>query len=1049
MSVPEGKPVGAVAGRYAIERELGRGGSAIVYLARDLRDANGDGRVALKLLHHEFSGSKAAQRFELEVRLLREFEHPHILPVTDAGEWDGRPFYAMPYVDGESLQGRLKRERRLPFTEVVRIGQRLCEALAYAHERKVVHRDVKPANVMLAGDAVYLTDFGVAKALEPIEGAPHSTTGVARGTRAYMSPEQVVADRDLDHRSDIFSLGCVLYEMIAGVRPFYSADEGRELMRRLVEAPDPLQRHRDGVPEGLESAVMKALAREPADRWNSVKEMGEGLGGTGAGVASASRFRRAWRSAASLAVGAAVTLLLFDSRSNGSAAPDESCALPAIETQSPIRIDVVIGTLESRDANADSIRTILRAPLSGALRGYSDVILSSAETPPDDGQVRCATGKGDVASHVTVNGVRGSGGDSLRISVMAVTARGRREVSTSVRVHDLTSDVIDRLLLSAWSLDGRGVDHVDDGERYSSLRDWYLHQLGLRAIRIGALDSAVHFLNLAAVSPTAPPGVRILSAFVTMLKSPRDVDSWRPPPSLADARADVSPQRQWLLSALSALARGKHTEARESVERAERAESLGYLRSFTMAEIIRLDSTIVPWGTAFRFASNYNEATRLLQETLETCPPRFAEMVMRRLESVAPTSSAVRLGRLSARGEVPMAAYPQFDGDSVSYVPIARARIEGSEPDAIPSSMGRALLHNRTLRLRLAQLWVRRSPESAAAHFALSSAFELLGQLSARAAGDSSAESEIRRAEQLSLEAVAPEDLLVAKVRIAIKAGRFSSARGFIEQGLAQQRHVDPGVRRVLGSLAVMVGAVHAAIPLVEATGVLPAGVTVSDDTRRIQSTLLTLSSLGCCTLAREELTAQLANRYSVEMDGATQRTWAPRALAAVSALGGHCTGWRSQKTLNDTTSLLARLQRDFVNGRHDRVLGRLRTLDRDRGAVALGEVAVEYVVEESLLRLALGDSIAAMASVRRWLTALPTNSALDLTQISQAGGMVRLFALAEDLGRHQSPAGISSSSESPRDLWRNGDAWLKSALQRRDGISMTQGLCDARVPLT
>lgn len=124
--------------------------------------------------------------------------------MLDSGEWKGRPFYVMRYVEGESLQERLRRERRLPFDEVVRIGRRLCDALAYAHERKVVHRDVKPANVMVAGDAVYLTDFGIAKALEPIAGQLHSTTGVARGTRAYMSPEQAMADRDLDHRSDVF-----------------------------------------------------------------------------------------------------------------------------------------------------------------------------------------------------------------------------------------------------------------------------------------------------------------------------------------------------------------------------------------------------------------------------------------------------------------------------------------------------------------------------------------------------------------------------------------------------------------------------------------------------------------------------------------------------------------------------------------------------------------------------------------------------------------------------------------------------------------------------
>ncbi|MEO6445486.1 MAG: serine/threonine-protein kinase, partial [Gemmatimonadaceae bacterium] len=266
---------GLVADRYEIVRELGHGGAAVVYLALDLRLG---AHVALKILHREFSGSQFASRFAQEIRLMADFHHAHILPVLDSGEWIGRPFYVMSYVEGETLEARLARERRLPLDDVLELARGITSALAYAHAHSVVHRDVKPSNILLSEGHAYLSDFGIAKALKPLPGQHRTTTGTVVGTRAYMSPEQGSHDAELDGRSDLYSLGCVLFEALAGQHPFHSADESRMWAMRFTNAPDSLRRHRESVPARVDAAIMRALARDPADRWQSAREFAEALG---------------------------------------------------------------------------------------------------------------------------------------------------------------------------------------------------------------------------------------------------------------------------------------------------------------------------------------------------------------------------------------------------------------------------------------------------------------------------------------------------------------------------------------------------------------------------------------------------------------------------------------------------------------------------------------------------------------------------------------------------------------------------------------------------
>ena len=261
--------------RYAFERELGRGGMATVYLARDLRH---DRPVALKLLHPELAANLGDDRFQQEIKLAARLQHPHILTVYDSGESDGRLWFTMPYVEGESLRSRLARERQLPLEDALRIAREAAQALQYAHDHGVVHRDIKPENLLLTRDGnTLVADFGIARALGGAAESRLTETGLAVGTPAYMSPEQAAGDRGVDARTDVYSLGAVLYEMLAGEPPYTGATTQAILVKRFTEPAPSLRAVRSSVPESVDQAIRKALAPVPADRFSTVAQFAQAI----------------------------------------------------------------------------------------------------------------------------------------------------------------------------------------------------------------------------------------------------------------------------------------------------------------------------------------------------------------------------------------------------------------------------------------------------------------------------------------------------------------------------------------------------------------------------------------------------------------------------------------------------------------------------------------------------------------------------------------------------------------------------------------------------
>ena len=264
----------ALAGTYAIERIVGEGGMATVYLATDVKHRR---QVAVKVMRPELAATLGAERFLREVEIAAQLSHPHILPVHDSGDAGGVLYYVMPYVEGESLHERIRRENALPVDEALRIAREVVEALAYAHNRKIIHRDIKPANIMLSEGHALVADFGIARGVGAAGGATITKTGLAVGTPQYMSPEQASGAAGVDARSDIFAVGCVLYEMLAGEPPFTGPTPQAIVIRSMTEAPRSLTSTREGLSPGIESVVTRALAKNPADRWQTAGEFGKAL----------------------------------------------------------------------------------------------------------------------------------------------------------------------------------------------------------------------------------------------------------------------------------------------------------------------------------------------------------------------------------------------------------------------------------------------------------------------------------------------------------------------------------------------------------------------------------------------------------------------------------------------------------------------------------------------------------------------------------------------------------------------------------------------------
>ncbi len=402
----------ALADRYAIEREIGAGGMATVYVAEDLKLHR---QVAIKVLRPELAVSLGADRFLQEIEVTANLQHPNILQLYEADEADELLYYVMPYVEGETLSDRLARDGKLPLDDALKITDDIAAALGYAHEHGIVHRDIKPENILLTGGRAVVADFGIARAVEVAGGERLTGTGLAVGTPAYMSPEQAMAVAEVDHRSDVYSLGCVLYEMIGGHAPFTGQTPRSVIAKHAVDTVPDLHTSEPSIPIYVKRAVEKALAKEPSDRFQSVGEFVEVL--TSGTVVRA--VHRPWRLPALVGV-VLVVALGWWARQN-LVPPPSSQVHPAIAV---LPFDNLSGDPEQSVFAAGLAEDLITRLASW--RSFP-VIARGSSFNPDLPQDRQQAGRELGARYVVEGSVR-EAGERVRIVVQVIDATTGRNV---------------------------------------------------------------------------------------------------------------------------------------------------------------------------------------------------------------------------------------------------------------------------------------------------------------------------------------------------------------------------------------------------------------------------------------------------------------------------------------------------------------------------------------------------------------------------------------------------------------------------------------------
>ncbi|HRP07265.1 MAG TPA: protein kinase [Gemmatimonadales bacterium] len=336
----------ALEGRYRLTRLLGEGGMARVYLAEDIKHGR---EVALKVLRPDLAATLGPERFQREIATAARLQHPHILTVFDSGNADGVLWFTMPFVEGESLRSRLARERQLPVDEAVRIAREVAQALQYAHDHGVIHRDIKPDNILLTGDGnTLVADFGIARGFGDGNATPLTRTGMSLGTPAYMSPEQASGDRDVDARSDVYAIGAVLYEMLAGEPPFTGPTPEAIIAKRFTTTSAPIRTTRSTVSVELDQAITRSLALVPGDRFATAAEFASAIGGVndGTGVAARPRGGHGWKIPAAIALG-----LLVAAAAVFRMIRDEPPLAGVVDTSTP---RIVVLPFENRGDTADA-----------------------------------------------------------------------------------------------------------------------------------------------------------------------------------------------------------------------------------------------------------------------------------------------------------------------------------------------------------------------------------------------------------------------------------------------------------------------------------------------------------------------------------------------------------------------------------------------------------------------------------------------------------------------------------------------------------------------
>ncbi len=736
-------------GRFTELRPIGAGGSATVFRARDDQSGN---EVAIKVLRQEASTTMGRARFEREMRAISEVQHPGVLPliasgVIQQGDFQGCPYFVMPLIDGESLRDRLTRERQLSVAEATRIVLDILEALSAAHATGVIHRDIKPDNILLDGTRVLVADFGIARLTESGEGLL-SSTGVVVGTPRYMSPEQVSGDRTLDHRSDIYSVGILFYELLAGEPPFAGPTVQAISARHLLEPPPPLGVVRPDAPHSLVAAIESALAKAPAARPRSADEFARAIrlaaAGGGPRVRGSSR-RWAWAGGAMLLFATAATLIRWEQAAPGLSG-NRLAVLPFVRTDQSAAAGI-----------EDRVRSAVRR-WSG-LTVVDALEMTRVTEPVNDLATAAKRARAVGAGLAVVGRVELRAGTSV-LSLSLVNVIGAPTVRRTIAVtlgeaaanQSLAVETATDSLLAPSSV-SRITSRVYPavlafGEGAGALRAWDLEAAGRAFARATADDPSYAEARLW-LALTRSWMQRPLSEWGYLVTREGDGDG---------ALAHLDSAR---LAALRLQVGGDLAKACSVWESLTRMSPRDYALWYSLATCLRSDDLVVRTGQrSWRFRASRHAAVGAYRRALELLPTSHRALSDRSFETVRRlllTSMTEYVVGRGPQGEA-FAGMPALQSDTLVLVALPMKALMEGRADALPTTHRQAVMRQRHAFDSLATSWATAFPDSPAALLARAIAYEMTGDarmlsavFAARTAARSAADSLLTASAQVRM----------------------------------------------------------------------------------------------------------------------------------------------------------------------------------------------------------------------------------------------------------------------------------------------------------
>jgi serine/threonine protein kinase len=1016
---------GALAGRYDIEREVGHGAMATVYVARDLRY---DRRVAVKVLSRELAAALGAERFLREIDILAHLNHPHILPLLDSGDAGGFLFYVMPFVEGESLRHRLERETQLPIPDALAITREVALALDYAHRQGFIHRDVKPENILLSDGLALVADFGIARAINQAADSDSLTgSGLSPGTPPYMSPEQA-SGRDVDSRCDIYALGCVLYELLAGQPPFPGPTAQAVLARHLADPVPPLRTVRTTVPVGVERAVFKALAKVPADRFATAGEFAAAL------AAPDEEPGFDWRKVAVLvAAGSAVAAFVLLSLRGGApllrVAPLDTMryAILPFERDSGLASSNEDQLLQDAMARFSGITVVDRPRMLDALSRHAGQLTGekAAAIAKEVGADRY------VLSHVSRLG------DSLRIqaAVYRVSEPGRPPQEGTARTSLAAAHSGPAYALIAEALlfgrAGPGA-FLDPPAGTNSRPARQAFAIGLDSIYGWNLIAADSAFNAAA---RYDPQFALAHLWLALVRAwnAAPVATWESASARAAAQRSRLPTRDRLLSdGLVALARGDGTAC--SIWRRSTAFAPDdFVTWYSLANCLSGDRAALrdprsPSG--WRFRSSYHEATHAYVRAFQLLPSIHQSLASGSFRFVRrlfwTSGDALRWGSALPPDSGLVVAYASWAGDSLAFYPYPIDKL------VRPRSTNLAVRHERELFHDVATAWVTEYPRSADALQALAVSLDLIGNPAAL--------DTLRRARSFAATPAQRIRTAAAEIWMRIKRSTpLDTVSVLAARALADTllRAFPPGAPEpvLLASVALLTGhpgiaAAYGSQPeAVEERGV---PVTLAE----AALPLVAFAALGGPEDSLRLYEQRVTSLIDKVLDPSLRRRAREEWLVRPATLAFPNYHFRSSPALQGVDGLLdaqrAQLVGDTMPAR--RLIAQLMI---DRKDVQPADRSIDVLYPEACLLDAMGDERMAIAWLDPTFAALPLTAPEMFTDLPRAGALVRAMALRAELAeRAGDRAEVTRWARPVAILWSDADSFLQPIVRRMQHLA-------------